>query len=177
MKKPKLRNNQFLKLNNPLCSQKSPRRKNISLSRKHPQRSLLKMMKMSQSKFLKKRLISQSPRRSSTNKRNNQQPNLRAMSMTVRSSRVAKRQRSPRPSPTRLHLRRERPTTIALAVDPRINPSAMGLTTRKDAPTSLLSLCSREKMRILMRSRKSVSAAANTISPRRDHSATEATRT
>ena len=59
LKKPKLRNNQLLRLNNPLCSLKSPRRKNINQSRRHHPRSLLKMMKMSQSKYLKKTLINQ----------------------------------------------------------------------------------------------------------------------
>lgn len=47
LKKPKLRNNQLLRLNNPLFSLKSPRRKNIKQSRRHHPRSLLKMMKMS----------------------------------------------------------------------------------------------------------------------------------
>jgi hypothetical protein len=99
------------------------------------------------------------------------------MLMTVKSLKVARRQRSRRTSHTKSLLRREKLITIALAVDQRISHSAMDLTMKKDALTSLLSLFLREKTRILMRSRKLVSAAANTTSPRKDHSAMEATRT
>lgn len=161
-----------------LFTLKSPRRKNPNQSRKHHLRSLLKMMKMSQSKLPKKILLNIRQKRSSTNKKKKSLPlNQRAMLMTVKSLKVAKRQRSRRTSHTKSPLRREKHTTIALAVDQRISPSAMVLTMKRDALTSLLSLFLREKMRILMRSRKSVSAAANTTSLRKYHSAMEATRT
>ena len=109
-------------------------------------------------------------------KRKTPQLNPRVMLKTVRSLRIARRQRLLRTSHTRLTLRRERPITTALAEDPRISPSATVLTMKMDALTSLLSLCSREKTRILMRSRKLVFVAANTTNQRKGHSAMEATR-